>query len=246
MRRAQTKSSVRKTLVVCVAACCALAAWQRESLMMVKEAVSQRMARRRTVEERVEQYGGAVRTRLLPFFEKAGVAWPAQRLTFVGLKEERRLAVWGGGVAGTLKLIRIYPVLGASGTSGPKLREGDGQVPEGVYGIESLNPDSAFHLSLRVSYPNAFDRERAKEDGREHLGGDIMIHGGRASAGCLAMGDEAAEDLFVMAALAPLSDIKVILAPCDLRTATPPLFGDIPWLDDLYRHILEETQRSTR
>lgn len=73
--------------------------------------------------------------------------------------------------------IKSYPILAASGSIGPKLRESDMQVPEGVYQIESLNPNSQFHLSLRVNYPNEFDREQARIDGRAQLGGDIMIHG---------------------------------------------------------------------
>ncbi|MDD2348404.1 MAG: hypothetical protein PHG74_04105 [Kiritimatiellae bacterium] len=225
-------------LAVCATVCCALVVWKWDFLMMAKEVVCNRMAKRRTVEERVEQYGTVVRERLLPFFEKAGVPWPARRLTLVGLKEERQLEVWGEDATGTLKLIRVYPVLGASGTIGPKLVEGDGQVPEGIYGIESLNPNSAFHLSLRVSYPNAFDLERAEEDGRHRPGSDIMIHGGTASAGCLAMGDETAEDLFVMAALTGPANVEVILSPCDLRVKQflPPANAPV-WTARLYQAL---------
>ena len=86
------------------------------------------------------------------------------------------------------------------GASGPKIQRGDKQVPEGVYGISYLNPNSAYHLSLGVNYPNAFDREMAAKDGRKNLGGDIMIHGKNVSSGCLAVGDEPAEELFVLAA----------------------------------------------
>ena len=57
----------------------------------------------------------------------------------------------------------------------PMLR--DRQIPEGIYGIEYLNPNSRFHLSLKRSYPNEFDRKRATEDGWSNLGGDILIHG---------------------------------------------------------------------
>ena len=75
-----------------------------------------------------------------------------------------------------------YPILAASGVLGPKLREGDKQVPEGIYGAEALNPNSKFHLSIRLNYPNTFDRRMAQSDGRTQLGGDIMIHEiGRAS-----------------------------------------------------------------
>src|SRR5690606_4961 len=101
---------------------------------------------------------------------------------------------------GVLRFVRALPVLAASGRVGPKLQYGDYQVPEGFYRIEALNPNSRFHLALRVNYPNAFDRAEAAREGRTHLGGDIMIHGSNASVGCLAMGDVVSEDLFVLAA----------------------------------------------
>ena len=70
-----------------------------------------------------------------------------------------------------------------------KLKEGDGQVPEGIYHIDSLNPNSMFHLSIRLDYPNSFDKQQGKIDGRKELGSDIMIHGNTCSSGCLAIGD---------------------------------------------------------
>lgn len=60
--------------------------------------------------------------------------------------------------------------------SGHKIMAGDKRTPEGSYIIESKNPNSRFHLSLRVSYPNAYDIETAHKLGVSP-GGDIMIHG---------------------------------------------------------------------
>ena len=120
-------------------------------------------------------------------------------------------------------LIKSYPILAASGGPGPKTREGDNQVPEGLYHVESLNPNSAFHLALRLDYPNDDDRRVAKEEGRDvsTLGGDIMIHGKSASIGCLAMGDEAVEEIFTLAADAGVQHLEVFIAPFDLRKRTP-------------------------
>jgi hypothetical protein len=177
---------------------------------------------RKTVGERFAQYGESARRRLLPYFEKAQIPYPPDRLVFVGLKQEKRLEVWASGADGQFKLIRTYPILGVSGRLGPKLREGDRQVPEGIYRIESLNPNSRYHLSMRINYPNEFDRARAKEENRTNLGSDIMIHGGSASIGCLAMGDEATEDLFILAAETGIEKITVILTPADLRTTELP------------------------
>ena len=112
---------------------------------------------------------------------------------------------------------RIYKMTGFNGNLGPKLREGDGQIPEGIYSVESLNPNSAFHLSLKVSYPNATDRRHAQEDGRSNLGGDIMIHGGSATIGCIPIGDEAVEEVFYFAAKAGVKKTAIIIAPYDMR-----------------------------
>lgn len=192
-----------------------------------------------TTADRVATYAASVKARLEPACAAQGVAYPPASLTIIGLKSERRLELWAPDTSGRPRLLKAYPILGASGVIGPKLREGDSQVPEGLYGIESLNPNSRFHLSLRVSYPNADDRRRAKADGRERLGGDIMIHGSNQSIGCLAMGDPAAEELFVLAALAGPENVRVILSPVDFRqqaAVTIPA-GQPDWVPALHAEI---------
>lgn len=197
---------------------------------------------KKTVEDRLVEFGPAVDARLKPLFRSRSVAYPPQRIALVGLKTERILEVYAGNDSQSWKYIKSYPILAASGTPGPKLREGDGQVPEGIYAIESLNPNSLYHLSLRVNYPNQFDRMQARVDGRANLGGDIMIHGKTASIGCLAMGDIAAEDLFVLAARTGIDKITVILSPVDFRKRElPPLRGERPhWVNALYRDLREQ------
>jgi murein L,D-transpeptidase YafK len=150
--------------------------------------------------------------------------------------------VWVSDATGKFRKLRTYPILGASGSLGPKLMEGDDQVPEGVYRIESLNPNSMFHLSLRLTYPNEFDKEKGNLDGRHNLGTDIMIHGGERSVGCLAMGDEAAEDLFILAAETGIENVSVIISPVDFRIRDFPAQGrDLPgWAPELYEHIKTE------
>jgi hypothetical protein len=194
---------------------------------------------RKTVGDRLEQYGETVRARLLPYFEKARISYPPDGLVFVGIKEEKKLEIWACGDDRNFRLIRSYPILGASGRLGPKLREGDRQVPEGIYAIEWLNPNSRYHLSMRISYPNEFDKAHAKKEGRINLGGDIMIHGGSASIGCLAMGDEAVEDLFVLAAETGIEKITVILTPVDFRKRElPSLSYELPeWTTASYEQI---------
>lgn len=192
----------------------------------------------RTVDEIVEHFGPYVDAQLKPYFARAGVPYPPRDVTFIALKEERRFEIWARD-GGAFRHIRDYDVRAASGVSGPKLKQGDRQVPEGIYSISSLNPNSQYHLSMRIDYPNAFDLARAEDEGRTDPGGDIFIHGDQVSAGCLAMGDEAIEDLFVLAARVGRENIKVIIAPHDARIN--PLRADDPrlptWTADLYDMI---------
>ncbi len=194
---------------------------------------------KKTVQNRLDQFGPQARARLKPYFDAAQVPYPPARLMLVGLKDEKILEVYAAGPNQKVCFVRSYPILAASGVLGPKLREGDQQVPEGIYAIESLNPNSSYHLSLRINYPDAFDREQAAREGRANLGGDIMIHGGAVSVGCLAMGDDAAEDLFVLAADTGLTNITVILSPVDFRKhRSVPEFGAVPaWTASLYQTI---------
>jgi hypothetical protein len=191
-----------------------------------------------TVAERLAEFGAAARGRLRPFFETAGVPYPPSKVTLLGLKQERVLEVYAHPRRGSPRFVRSYPIRAASGSLGPKLRQGDQQVPEGLYRIELLNPNSRFHVSLRVSYPNAFDRRMALAEGRTRLGADIMIHGNSVSIGCLAMGDAAAEELFSLAADAGIHNVDVVLAPVDLRHQPAPAADSLPgWTATLYSEI---------
>jgi murein L,D-transpeptidase YafK len=201
---------------------------------------------RATVDSRLAEHGDAARARLAPHFASAAVAYPPAALTFVAIKDEARLEVWGAGADGTPRFVRDYPVLAASGGPGPKLREGDLQVPEGAYAIDWLNPNSDYHLSMHIDYPNPFDRAHADADGRTDLGGAIMIHGSDASIGCLAIGDPAIEELFVLVADAGLL-ARVLIAPTDLRrhAARPPQ-GAPAWTAELYDLLRAELAAFTR
>ena len=193
-----------------------------------------------TLEERLALIAPGATARLKPYFEAAEVTYPPAAVTLVGLKSERVLQLYArdAGPEAPWKLVHVYPIRAASGHLGPKLKEGDRQVPEGVYGIDLLNPNSKFNVSMRVSYPNAFDRARAAEEHRADLGGAIMIHGRASSIGCLAMGDSVSEELFTLAAAIGIDKITVVLAPIDLRTQPRPALDGAPkWLPMLYDHI---------
>lgn len=191
----------------------------------------------RTVADVVARYGPAARARLAPHFKRAGVAYPPKRIAILALKRESRVAIWAQSNGGW-RFIRDYPILAASGHAGPKLLQGDYQVPEGVYRIEHLNPNSSYHMSMKVNYPNEFDRRMAARDGRTNLGGDIFIHGKNVSIGCIALGDPAIEELFTLVAATGVSRVKVIIAPNDLRTRGALFRADAPrWVGELYRVV---------
>ena len=158
-----------------------------------------------------------------------------QSLTLIGLKEERRVEVWGHDKEGRREILRTFPFQGYSGTLGPKLREGDGQIPEGLYRVEYLNPNSSYHLSLKIDYPNAFDREKGRADGRERLGYDIFLHGKSVTVGCIPIGDEAIEELFTLVAQITPAKVEVIISPWDFRKRDDvPEVDEISWESELY------------
>ncbi len=233
---------IRWPFILAVAIGCIVAFALRERLNQSAKMLTQRGTGRYTVADRVAEFGGVVHGRLDPDFARIQVPYPPRQVVLLGLKQEKLLEVWVRGEATPFRLLKAYPILGASGTLGPKLREGDRQVPEGLYRIESLNPNSLYHLALRVNYPNAFDKEKARAEGRERPGSDIMIHGKTASIGCLAMGDQAAEDLFVLAAESGIENISVILSPVDFRVRQLPA-GMPPasaWTAGLYEQVASE------
>ncbi len=126
-------------------------------------------------------------------------------------KEERVLEVWGYKPgAKRYVLIETYAIAAMSGKVGPKRKEGDRQVPEGLYVIDVFNPTSLFLLSMRVNYPNASDR--VFSDPRSP-GTDIYIHGNEVSIGCLAMTDDKIQEIYVLAHYAKANRIPVHIFP---------------------------------
>ena len=186
----------------------------------------------------VAAYGRGARARLVPKFEAASVNYPPARLLLVAVKGTRAMQIYGAGPGADYQYVGTYPILGASGHLGPKLREGDCQVPEGIYKL-SLEPDTPYHVALRLNYPNEVDWAHAREDGRENPGSAILVHGTTGSIGCLAMGDEASEDLFVLANDAGEHPIPLIIVPVDFRSEPLPLSNpnDPIWLPGLYKDL---------
>lgn len=208
-------------------------------LKWCSEALIQSTLAQLTVAESIKLYGKDARSRLVPYFKAAQVKYPPSKVTLICLKEEGVLIVFAPNEKGFPKQIIGYPIIGTSGKAGPKLKEGDLQIPEGFYKIPSLYPNSIAHLGMRINYPNTQDRLHAKTDHRTKLGGDILIHGSYWSTGCLAMGNVAIEELYVMANDVGCKNVDVIFAPCDLRTAKPNVvYKEQPsWLPALYKEL---------
>ncbi len=194
---------------------------------------------RDTIDERVAQYGAVVAARLRPLFEQRALVYPPAEIALLAFKDTRELQLHVRCAAGDAwTFVKTYPVYGTSGGAGPKLTAGDHQVPEGVYAVEYLNPNSRFHLSLKLDYPNAFDCRMAIADRRYDLGADIMIHGGSWSIGCLAMGDAAAEDLFILAAHVGVEHVRVLISPTDFREGRDaPQTAYPSWTPVLYARL---------
>ncbi len=192
-----------------------------------------------TLAERVAEIGPRSRERLAPAFESAGLVYPPARVLLVACKHERVLQLYAANSdTERPRYLTSYPILGASGQLGPKLREGDRQVPEGFYRLQALNPNSRFHVSVRVNYPNAFDLAKAEVDGRTTPGTDIFIHGSDRSVGCLAMGDPAAEDLFTLAFDTGLERCELLISPVDYRVTAPPSsFAPPGWMTPVYDRL---------
>lgn len=93
-------------------------------------------------------------------------------------------------------LLHTYGICASSGVLGPKRKEGDLQVPEGIYEINHFNPLSNFHLSLGISYPNASDKILSD---RTNQGSAIYIHGNCVTAGCIPLTDDFIKEVYVMA-----------------------------------------------
>jgi murein L,D-transpeptidase YafK len=129
------------------------------------------------------------------FGHTGGAAWPRWPARAARLSNRRKPST----------IVHTYDIALGFQPLGHKQFEGDGKTPEGTYLIDRRNPNSAYHLSVGVSYPNANDRINALANGRLP-GGDIFIHGDSKgpkpgwdwTAGCIAVTDAEIEDIYAM------------------------------------------------
>ena len=110
-------------------------------------------------------------------------------------KQEAELEIWKQKDDGRFHLFKTYPICNYSGDLGPKLKQGDKQAPEGFYTVSPgrMNPNSNFHLSFNLGYPNKYDAAHGR------TGAHLMVHGDCSSAGCYAMTDALIEEIYAIA-----------------------------------------------
>jgi murein L,D-transpeptidase YafK len=127
-------------------------------------------------------------------YRERGIRYPAAEIFLRIFKRERVLELWvRPEQSETFSLLKEYRICALAGEIGPKRSQGDGQTPEGYYEIDNFNPNSEYLLSLHINYPNRSDRILGSRNG---LGGDIYIHGGCKTEGCLAVTDEHIKELY--------------------------------------------------
>lgn len=178
-------------------------------------------------------------------FHERGLKAEQSEIFIRAFKEEMELEVWARhrNVQGPYQKIWTTPVCAASGSPGPKRKEGDRQVPEGMYHVAVFNPKSKFHLSLGLNYPNASDKLLGDP---EQPGSDIYIHGKCVSIGCLALGDEAIEQLYALAHQCNSggqAHIPVMILPCTMKGARwEELQADYPQWKPFWASLLQMNQ----
>ena len=145
---------------------------------------------------RVSQAWTKYNESLREMFEKKGVSYPPKDIYIRSFKSQNEMEVWARNEPEQeYKLIKQYRICALSGILGPKRYEGDRQVPEGFYFIEDFNPRSDYYLSMLINYPNYSDQILSNQT---RPGGDIYIHGGCVTVGCMPMTDDIIQELYVL------------------------------------------------
>jgi murein L,D-transpeptidase YafK len=129
-------------------------------------------------------------------FAARKLQWPARYVYIRSFKYDSELEVWVKNTAAEeYRLFKTYKVCALAGTMGPKRLQGDYQVPEGIYYINEFKPNSAYHLSLGLNYPNASDRILGDS---LQPGGEIYIHGSCVTTGCIPITNPQIEELYTI------------------------------------------------
>ena len=144
-------------------------------------------------------------------------------------KKESLLEVWIRSETEYVHL-KDYKICAYSGNLGPKLKEGDRQSPEGFYKVKKhqLNPNSKFHLSFNLGYPNKYDRAHKR------TGSFFMVHGNCVSIGCYAMTNAKIEEIYALVEGALEKGQKYIQVhayPFRMTEENMALYSENKWYD---------------
>jgi murein L,D-transpeptidase YafK len=140
-------------------------------------------------------------------FKKKNVAYPPKDIYIRAFKSQNEMELWArNNESSEYKLIKTYRICAISGSLGPKRSQGDRQVPEGYYFIDDFNPNSDYYLSLLLNYPNYSDQIM----GKDKLGGDIYIHGGCVTIGCMPMTNDGIQEIYTVCMNARLNGQEYI------------------------------------
>lgn len=150
-------------------------------------------------------------------FAKKGIKFPTDKIFWRAFKYYKTLELWSYSIdSQRYIIIDTYNICETVGDLGPKRREGDFQIPEGFYYLDILNPSSKYHLSMHINYPNESDKILGH---KEKLGGDIYVHGGCETIGCIPMTNDVINELYLVSLYAKaegLSNIPIHIFPMRL------------------------------
>lgn len=182
---------------------------------------------------------------LQKIFAKQGLKYPATSIYLRAFKSQNEMELWArDNDSMEYKLVKTYRICALSGILGPKRTEGDRQVPEGYYFIEDFNPKSDFHLSLLLNYPNYSDMVLGD---KKKPGGDIYIHGGCVTVGCVPMTDPVIQELYVICMNAKVNGetyIPVHIYPTRFNKAGLNFLGREYMNDSTKQHFWVDLKKS--
>jgi murein L,D-transpeptidase YafK len=121
---------------------------------------------------------------------------PGDPVFFRAFKEESEFEIWmKPGQDPHYVLFKVHRLAASAGQAGPKLREGDGQAPEGFYSAtaSSMRPETRHYLGIDLGYPNDYDREKGR------TGSDLLIHAGGGAGGAYALSPETMSEVYALA-----------------------------------------------
>lgn len=201
--------------------------------------------------EFVKAHKRTILARLQKSMVAAQVPYPPKAVRLAVFKAERKTELWLPDGNGRWKYIKDYAFSASSGKQGPKTYYGDLQIPEGIYGVDSMGLSKEYHLALHLDHPNAFDRAMLELDGRDpaFMSTGINVHGGAISYGCVVIGNRNIEEFFLLAYAAGKENTQVYIFPHDTDRQSPvfrPCEHCPVWYAELQRTLAVALQEFKR